>query len=297
MKKIVNLIPVKTNINFIGLRKIGIILSIVLLLTSLTSLITKGLNFGIDFAGGIAIEAKLKNDATVSSIREKLSEINPVIQSIGKNSKLVSIKIAEKEIAGSQNETIAKIKDLLGENIEYRNVESVGPKVGDRLINDGILALTLALLAICVYIWIRFELPFALGALFSLLHDIVITIGIFALTGFEFELATVAAILTLAGYSINDTVVSYDKIRENLKKYRKMDIKELLNLSINETFSRTILTSITTFLAVLSIYIFGGITLQSFAFAMLFGVIIGTYSSIFIAIPILLLFDIREHTH
>jgi preprotein translocase SecF subunit len=294
MFKFINLIPTKSGIEFLKRKKAGFILSFIILTLSFITLFTNTLNFGIDFAGGINIEVSSKEKSlSLSDMREELKEFNPTLQKI-EDTGAVSIRLTQTD-EENQIETVNEIKNVLGNRVEYRNVESVGPKVGKKLIKDGLYAVIFALLAISFYIWIRFELPFALSALTALAHDIIITLGLFSITGLEFNLTTVAAVLTIAGYSINDTVVSFDRVRENLRKYRKMPIPDLLNLSINETLSRTILTSVTTFLAVAAIFLFGGEVLRSFSFAMLFGVIIGTYSSICIAVPMLTYFEIRDN--
>lgn len=294
MFKLINLIPIKTNINFIKYKKLAFFISTIAVILSTVILFIKGLNFGIDFTGGVSIEIKpIKENITTEYLRKELKELNPDLQKI-EDTGVITIKLPQKDDDKEQMKDIEKIKTILGENVEYRNLESVGPKVGKQLIKDGILATIFALLAISFYIWVRFEMHFALGALLSLAHDIIITLGLFSVLGLEFNLTTVAAILTLAGYSINDTVVSYDRMRENLRKFRKKTIKELINNSLNETITRSFLTSITTFLAVFAIFIFGGSVLKSFSFAMLFGIIIGTYSSIYIAMPMLEHFDLRE---
>jgi preprotein translocase subunit SecF len=194
----------------------------------------------------------------------------------------------------AQQEAINKIKAILGTSVEYRRTEFVGPKVSDELFWDGLTAVSLAIFAILIYIWFRFEWQFGFAAIFALSHDVITTIGIFALMGFEFNLSTVAAVLTIAGYSINDTVVVFDRVRENLRKYKKLPFSELLNNSINQTLSRTVITSVTTLLALLALYFLGGEVIRDFSFAMIWGVLIGTYSSIFLAVPILLNLNIKR---
>jgi len=258
---------------------------------------TKGLNFGIDFRGGILIEVRTEGPADISKLRSSLSGLGLgeiQLQEFGQPSDVL-IRI-ERQPGGEKAQLVAveKAKGALGDQVDYRRTEFVGPKVGGELIEAGITAVLLALGAMLVYIWFRFEWQFGVGAVVALLHDVVLTIGIFALLGLEFNLSTVAAILTIAGYSINDTVVVYDRVRENLRKYKQMPLGELLNLSINGTLSRTLLTSFTTLLALLALYFFGGEVLAGFSFAMIWGVVVGTYSSIFIAVPLLVYMNLRR---
>lgn len=292
--KLIHLIPARTNFDFLKLRKLGYLLSVALIVFSTSLLASKGFNFGIDFSGGVAMDVKkLNSEITISSLRNDLSELNSEIQEIGGSGDIFDIRIAVKD-GENPSDFVNKVKTILGDNVEYRNTEVVGPKVGDELIRKGVWAVVLSLLAISFYIWIRFDIAFSIGALTALAHDIILTLGLFSLLQLEFSLATVAAILTIAGYSINDTVVSYDKLRENIKKYKKKTPFELINWSLNETFSRTIMTSLTTLIAVLCIFVFGGEVLKGFSSAMLFGVVVGTYSSIFIAMPLLLNMDIQQ---
>ena len=261
----------------------------------------KGFNYGIDFSGGVLMEIKSEQPINVEEIRSKLSvlkldELN--LQTIGENGDELMIRAqAENANEEASRKAVVDIKNILGNNYEYRRVENVGPQVGDELKTAGIVASCLAMLAIAIYIWIRFEWQFALGALIGLFHDIIITVGLLSFFHFDFSLTTVAAILTLVGYSINDTVVTYDRIRENLKKYRKMPQLDLLNKSINDIFSRTILTGITTLVAVIPLYFWGGDALKSFSFTILAGLIIGTYSSIYVCTAFLNLFDLRAVEH
>lgn len=283
---LIQLVPITAKFQFLKHKATAFFLSIALVVGSILLVATNGLNFGIDFTGGIAVEVEKSEKITVSNLRGLLKEMTPEIQSVGEG-KTISIRLPIKEEA-EQKKQLAELKTILGEEVEYRSVDMVGPKVGGELIEKGIYALVLALLAIAFYIWIRFEMGFAVGALTALFHDVILTLGVFSLTGLEFNLTAVAAILTIAGYSVNDTVVVYDRVRENLRKYRKKELPDLLNLSLNETLSRTILTSLTTFLAVIALAVFGGSVLGSFSYALLFGVLIGTYSSMYIAVPLLL---------
>jgi len=290
-----------TNINFMGARKFTFLFSTLLVILSCLSMYFKSFNFGIDFSGGVLMEIKANQPINVEEIRSKLSvlkldELN--LQTIGEAGDELMIRAqAENADEAAQRKAVVDIKQILGNSYEYRRVENVGPQVGDELKTAGIVASVLAMIAIALYIWIRFEWQFAVGALIGLFHDIVITAGLLSYFRFDFSLTTVAAILTLVGYSINDTVVTYDRIRENLKKYRKMPQLDLLNKSINDIFSRTILTGITTLIAVLPLYFWGGDALASFSFTILAGLIIGTYSSIFVCTAFLNLFDLRAVEH
>ena len=297
MLKPIRFVPAGTNIRFVNKRGLAFTFSAIILLASVFCLTSLGLNFGIDFRGGILMEIRSSNAVNIPHIRDKLSNLGlgeVTIQEFGKETDaLVRIQRqdgAEKE----QMAAINKVKDRLGSEFEYRRTEFVGPTVGKELKEAGIIAICLALLSILIYIWLRFEWQFSLGAIAALSHDIVSTVGLFALLQYEFNLATVAAILTIAGYSINDTVVVYDRVRENLRKYRQLELSEVFNMSINETLSRTTMTSVTTLLALFSIFFFGGAVLADFALAMIWGVCIGTYSSIFIAVPILLYVKLKR---
>mgnify|MGYP001158453821 CR=1 FL=1 len=276
------------------------IASIVFVICSILLLAFKGLNYGIDFKGGTLIELR-SNDSnvTVSKIRSTLLNMNLGDVSVKKfgNENDFLIKFEKKD---NNLTVIENIKDNLSKNVSFdfnfRRVESVGPKVSSELLKSGIIAILVSLGAMLIYIWIRFEWQFSVGSIVALFHDVIITIGIFSILSLEINLSIIAAVLTIVGYSMNDTVVIYDRIRENLNKYTKLDISELANLSINETFSRTIITSLTTLLALLSIYILGGEILRGFSFAMILGVLIGTYSSIFVAAPVLKFFKVSYKT-
>ena len=286
-----------TNIDFMKARFFTYILSGVLVVLSCLSIYFKSFNFGIDFSGGVLMEIKSEKAINVEEIRSKLSVLNLDelnLQTIGEDNKELMIRAqAQNGDEVAQMKAVAEIRDILGSSYEYRRVENVGPQVGDELKTAGIVSSVLAMIAIALYIWIRFEWQFAVGALIGLFHDIIITVGLLSYFRFDFSLTTVAAILTLVGYSINDTVVTYDRIRENLKKYRKMPQLELLNKSINDIFSRTILTGLTTLIAVVPLYLWGGEALESFSFTIFAGLIIGTYSSIYICTAFLNLFDLR----
>ena len=287
-----------TNYNFSSKFKPANILSIILFILSVIFIAFKGLNYGIDFKGGTLIELRSTN-TDVSSIRNSLNEMNlgdVNVKKFGKEGDFL-IKVEEQ---GDNNNLIPKIKqklsDSLNSEINFRRVENVGPKVSAELLQSGIIAITLSLAAMLFYIWIRFEWQFSVGAIVALFHDVIITLGVFSLLSLEINLSIIAAVLTIVGYSMNDTVVIYDRVRENLGKYHKLEIANIANLSINETLARTIITSVTTLLALFSIFILGGEILRGFSFAMILGVFIGTYSSIFVASPILKFFKVSYKT-
>ena len=276
-------------------------LSLVLIIISITLLIFKGLNFGVDFKGGTLIELRATDkQITISQVRQSFLNMNlgdVTVKKFGKNNDFL-IKFEKKE--NNNNNLITQIKDDLtnsvGPGFNFRRVENVGPKVSSELLRSGIIAIGLSLVAMLIYIWIRFEWQFSIGAILALFHDVILTLGIFSLFSLEINLSIVAAVLTIVGYSMNDTVVIFDRVRENLKKFSDIKIFDLTNISINETLSRTIITSITTLLALVSIYIFGGEILKGFSLAMILGVIFGTYSSIYIANPILILLNVSQKT-
>ena len=266
-------------------------LSLFLIIFSLLLLIFKGLNLGVDFKGGTLIELRIDKTAKISEIRNSFNQLslgNVNVKQFGNKTDYI-IKF-ERQNSNDPN-FISNLKENLTKtinyNFEFRRVENVGPKVSSELLKSGIIAICLSLAAMLFYIWIRFEWQFSLGAIAALVHDVLITIGIFSLLSYEINLSIVAAVLTIVGYSMNDTVVIFDRIRENLKKYAKIPITDISDISTNETLSRTIITSTTTLLALLSIFLFGGAILKGFSFAMIVGVIVGTYSSIFVATPIL----------
>ena len=268
------------------------LLSIILIVCSILVLIFKGLNLGVDFKGGTLIELRTENSSIkIGEIRQSFLKMNlgdVTVKKFGKeNDYLVKIEItksADENFIQSIND---KLSADLGSDINFRRVENVGPKVSNELLKAGLLAIGLSMAAMLFYIWIRFEWQFSLGAIIAIIHDVLITLGLFSLLSFEVNLSIVAAVLTIVGYSMNDTVVIFDRIRENLKKYSKIPISDISNISTNETLSRTLITSVTTLLALISIYIFGGAILKGFSFAMIVGVIVGTYSSIFVATPML----------
>lgn len=283
--------PHNLRLPFMRYRDLAVGMSIVAMLLSLGLFFTRGLNYGVDFKGGSMIELQATSGtADVSALRDKLGQLGlggVQIQSFGGPSNVL-IRIEEQpggEVA--QQVALKKVIDSVGTGYTQRRVEVVGPAVSSELRTTGFIAVAAGILAIVCYVWFRFEWQFALGAVLALTHDVLVTVGIFSLFQFEFDLSTVAALLTILGYSVNDTVVVSDRIRENLRKFKRMDLNELLDLSINETLSRTILTGVTAIAVLLSLYVFGGEVIRNFNFAMLLGVIIGTYSSIFIAAPLL----------
>ena len=277
------------------------ILSSFLIIISLLLLIFKGLNFGVDFKGGTLIEIRTsKNNANISMIRDSFKQMNlgnVNVKQFGNETDFI-VKFEKKNSNDSEfiKNIKSKLSSSIGDDFNFRRVENVGPKVSSELLKSGIIAIALSLAAMLFYIWIRFEWQFSIGAILALFHDVIITLGLFSLLNLEINLSIVAAILTIVGYSMNDTVVIYDRVRENLKKYSDIKIFELSNISINETLSRTIITSATTLLALLSIYIFGGEILKGFSFAMILGVIFGTYSSIYIANPLLVKLNVSQKT-
>jgi len=289
------------NINFSAKFKLANVLSLFIFIISILFILFKGLNYGIDFKGGTLIELRSNNtNVNISEIRASLNSMNlgdVNVKEFGKKGDYL-IKVEAK--AGNNNELIPEIKKTLINNlnaeINFRRVENVGPKVSSELLQSGIIAISLSLAAMLFYIWIRFEWQFSIGSIVALFHDVIITIGIFSILSLEINLSIIAAVLTIVGYSMNDTVVIYDRIRENLNKHTQLNISETANLSINETLSRTIITSVTTLLALLSIYILGGEILRGFSFAMILGVLIGTYSSIFVAAPVLKFFKVSYKT-
>ena len=272
-------------------RKLNILSSILIILSILV-LLLKGLNLGVDFKGGTLIELRTENSTiSIAEIRQSFLKMNlgdVTVKKFGKdNDYLVKIEITKSADENFIQLINDKLSADLGSDINFRRVENVGPKVSNELLKAGLLAISLSLAAMLFYIWIRFEWQFSLGAIIAIIHDVIITVGIFSFLAYEVNLSIVAAALTIVGYSMNDTVVIFDRVRENLRKYSKISITEISDLSTNQTLSRTLITSVTTLLALFSIYIFGGAILKGFSFAMIIGVIVGTYSSIFVATPIL----------
>ena len=275
------------------------ILSVSLVIVSLFLLTFKGLNFGIDFKGGTLIELRSTDTKiNVSSLRDNLSQMNlgdVSVKNFGNETDFL-IKFENNENKNVIEEIKKNLDKSFGNSFNFRRVENVGPKVSAELLRSGVIAISVALFLMLVYIWIRFEWQFSLGAIVALFHDVIVTLGLFSLLGLEINLSIIAAVLTIVGYSMNDTVVIFDRVRENLRKYSDIKIFELTNISINETLSRTLITSVTTLLALLSIFFFGGEVLKGFSLAMIFGVIFGTYSSIYIANTVLVRLNVSQKT-
>ena len=292
---------ISKDIKFSNFYKKTNILSSILIFLSVLVLLMKGLNLGVDFKGGTLIEVRIENAVSdIAEIRQSLlkMELGDVnVKKFGKgNDYLIKIETINTNDLNFIKSVNDRLSSDLGSVVNFRRVENVGPKVSNELLKAGLLAISLSLAAMLFYIWIRFEWQFSLGAIAAIIHDVIITVGIFSLLSYEVNLSIVAAVLTIVGYSMNDTVVIFDRIRENLKKYSKISIAEISNSSTNETLSRTLITSVTTLLALFSIYIFGGAILKGFSFAMIIGVIVGTYSSIFVATPILNYTNVSQKT-
>jgi preprotein translocase SecF subunit len=292
---------IKKIIPFNNLYKTCNLASIILIIISLLLLLIKGLNYGVDFKGGTLIEIRTNDkNISISDLRRSFNKMNlgdVTVKHFGsENDFIVKFEKRNSNKSNFMEEIKNKLTNYIGDNYDFRRVENVGPKVSSELLKSGIIAIGLSLAAMLIYIWIRFEWQFSLGAIIAIFHDVIVTLGIFSLFSFEINLSIVAAVLTIVGYSMNDTVVIFDRVRENLKKYSDIKIFELTNISINETLSRTIITSITTLIALLSIYFFGGQILKGFSLAMILGVIFGTYSSIYIANPILVLLNVSQKT-
>ena len=285
-------------VNFLRVKNIATIVSILAIISSLFFLVYKNLNFGIDFKGGTLIEIKKDENLSIAEIRNQLSELNIgdiQIQTFGSDDIiLIRIENSKNLDTNADMSSIELIRSSLGNDVIIQRTEIVGPKVSSELIQKGIIAIIIAVFLMLFYIWIRFEWQFSIGAVTALIHDVMITMGIFSFLQIEFNLSIIAALLTIIGYSMNDTVVVYDRIRENLRKYKQMNIFDLINQSLNETMSRTLLTSVTTLLALFSLYFLGGEVLKGFTLAMIIGVFIGTYSSVFIASQIILYLNVKR---
>ncbi len=296
---LLKLVPTDTKIPFLHLRNICLAVSSAMAAGSIVLMFVLGLNFGIDFKGGTLMEVRTKAAvADVSLIRKQVGTVglsDVQIQEFGAPNEVL-IRVGQQSGGEkAQQDVVKKVKASLGDSVEFRRVEVVGPTVSGELIQSGIISVISAISAVLIYIWFRFEWQFSIGAVVALVHDVVLTIGLFSALQLEFNLSIIAAILTIVGYSLNDTVVVFDRVRENLRKYKKMPMVDLLNLSINNTLSRTVLTSVTTLLALIALYVFGGEVIRGFTFAMIWGVVIGTYSSVFIASPILLFLEVKRN--
>lgn len=294
------LVPDKTNIGFMRWRVIAMVASVLLMVLSLGGIYYPGLNFGIDFKGGILMEVRTPGPADLAAMRSELNQLglgDVALQEFGSETDVL-IRVARQE-GGDEAQQVAvaavqaSLDALYGDEISYRRTEFVGPTVGGELMRNGITAAVLALLATLVYLWFRFEWQYGVAAVVGLAHDVVLTVGLYVLLGLEVNLTTVAAVLAIVGYSLNDTIVVFDRVRENLRRYRSMSIMELLDVSLNETLARTLMTSLTTLLALVGLYFFGGEVLRGFTLALIWGVVVGTYSTLYIATPLLLYLNLR----
>ncbi len=300
------LVPKDTSFDFFSRWKVWLGISALLMVVGFASFLIQGLNFGIDFRGGTTIRTQSAQEIDVGAYRDAIAplELGDVTiteifdPTFGPDENVAMIRIqAQADAESVSAQTVTAVEQALtaaAPDIQFVSVESVGPKVSGELIQTAVIAVALAIGAVLVYIWLRFEWQFALGAVAALVHDVILTIGIFSELQIRFDLAIIAALLTIVGYSLNDTVVVFDRVRENLRKYKKKDLKEVLNISINETLSRTVMTSVTTLLALISLYVLGGDVIRGFVFAMIWGVIVGTYSSVFVASTILLWLGVKR---
>lgn len=295
--RLLRLIPDNTTYKFMWFRAYSFPLSIAVAVLSAVLFFSVGLNFGIDFKGGSLIEMKTDGPADIAAIRGKLGTLNlgdVQVQQFGDPDEVL-VRM-EQQDGGEQAQQLAinAVRTAFADEVEFRRVEIVGPRVSGELATAGSIGITVALICILFYVWFRFEWQFAVGAILTTLNDVIVTLGLFVVLQLDFTLSSIAAILTIIGYSLNDTVVVYDRIRENLRRYKKLSLTDLLDLSINETLARTTMTSVTTLIALSALYVFGGEVIQSFTLAMIFGIVIGTYSSIFLAAPMLILFNLRQ---
>ncbi|HXV22847.1 MAG TPA: protein translocase subunit SecF [Alphaproteobacteria bacterium] len=297
MRKL-RLIPDNTKFDFLGRRVLFLGISTALILLSVGLIAVRGINFGVDFRGGILIEARTAGPADLGDLRTRLNGLGLGEVGLQEFGAPTDVLINFGEQPGGERAQLAaieKVKATLSDTVaEYRRIEVVGPKVGAELVRGGIIATLLAMAAIAIYVWFRFEWQFGVAALLSLVHDVITTLGLFAVFQFEFNLPTLAAVLTIAGYSINDTVVIFDRVREDLRKFKKMPLAELLNHAVNSTLTRTVLTGMTTLLVLTALAIFGGEVIRGFAIAMIWGVLIGTYSSFGVAVPLLIYFGLKQ---
>ena len=295
MPRLIHYFIKPTHIDFIGARKYAFFVSLFLCLLSIYSITVKGMNFGIDFKGGVLMEVQAEQKIDMKDLRSRLSKLDVDLQPVGTEGTEVLITALGR---GSDEQEQMKIANLirqeLGDDFSFRRIEMVGPRVGAELIRNCILAVILAAVMITVYVWTRFEWEFALGTMLSLIHDILIAVGLFSVFQLDFDMTIIAGLMTLAGFSVNDTIVSYDRMRENLHKYRKMPIDEMINKTTNEMLPRTLLTGMSTIIMLIIMLFMGGSVLQGFALIMLWGIIVGTYSSIYVAMPVLMYLDIRK---
>ena len=292
MLKPIRFIPDDTKIPFMRLSRFGFFLSGILCTLSILAFMFIGLNYGVDFKGGSVITIRTEQPANLDDLRGKLNGLgigSTELQEFGSERDVLIRLEAQADGEEAEQAALNKVKEALGPGIEYRSVEVIGPKVSNELTEESIVAVVLSMFGVLLYIWFRFEWQFSLGAILSLLHDVILTIGLFCVIGLQFNLSIIAAILTIIGYSLNDTVVVFDRIREFLRKYKQMGLADLIDFSINSVLPRTLLTSVSTLVALLALYVFGGEVIRGFTFAMIWGVLVGTYSSIFIASPVLIL--------
>lgn len=301
--RLIKLVPDNTNIDFLRWRFLAIGITLALIAASIALLAIRGLNYGVDFAGGLMVEARFEQPVSLDELRGTVNALGlgeSSLQEFGSASTVsIRLPLPEGEGEGAVQRVVAELQSAIKQkhpDVSFRRVETVSGKVSDELIRDGALAAVIAMLAVAAFIWVRFEWQFGVGALFALFHDVIITLGFFSLTQLEFNLNIVAAVLTIIGYSLNDTIVVYDRIRENLRKHRQMDMPALLNLSVNETLSRTIVTSLSMIIALGALLLLGGEVLFGFTAAMLLGIIIGTYSSIYVAAPLLIWLGAGPHS-
>jgi preprotein translocase SecF subunit len=297
--KPIRLIPDDTKIPFMRVSRFGFMLSGLLCVASVLLFVFVGLHYGIDFKGGVVVTVRTEQPANMDDLRREIDTLgigNAELQEFGSpNDVLIRLPLQEGvDAERAQQDAVAKVKQALGPGVDYRSIEAVGPKVSGELAHQSIIAVLIALVGVLIYIWFRFEWQFAIGAIISLFHDLLLTIGLFCLIDIEFNLSIIAAILTIVGYSLNDTVVVFDRIREYMRKYKQMPLADLIDVSTNSVLPRTILTSLTTLIALLALYFFGGEVIRGFNFAMIWGVFVGTYSSIFIASPVLILLGARS---
>lgn len=295
--KLLRLVPDNTRFGFMRFRRVSFPLSALLSIVSVVTFIWLGMNVGIDFKGGTVVELQARGDrANIAQVRETASSLNlgdVEVQEFGSPREVILRVGLQEGGDAAQAQVVAKLRTAFEAAYEFRRVEVVGPRVSQELVQNGTIGVLLAIMVILIYLWFRYEWQFAVGAVIATMHDLVLTIGFYAVTQIQFDQTSIAAILTIIGYSLNDTVVVYDRVRELLRKYKKIGLHELLDLSMNSTLSRTVITSITAILALIALAIFGGDTIQGFCLAMLFGIVVGTYSSIFVAAPILIYLGVR----
>lgn len=295
MPRLIHYFIKPTHINFIGARKIAFVFSLLMIAVSIVSICTKGMNLGIDFKGGVLMEVQAEQKIDMKDLRAKLDDLGVDLQPVGEQgTEALITALGRGDNEKEQMKISTVIRDRLGDEYTVRRVEMVGPRVGAELIRNCIWAVILAGLMITAYVWTRFEWEFALGTMLSLVHDIIIAVGLFSVFQLDFDMTIIAGLMTLAGFSVNDTIVSYDRMRENLRKYRKMPIDEMINKTTNEMLPRTLLTGMSTIIMLVVMLFMGGSVLQGFALIMLWGIIVGTYSSIYVAMPVLMYLDIRK---